>query len=388
MRINPFPGGLNFCDEKCKVWNSELLRENQMSTYILRRTLASIPVLFGILIITFILARSIPGHPCEMILGEKATMEMCENLLKAKGIDKPIPVQFGIYMGEVIRGDFGNSIRFNRPVLQILVERLPATVELSLAAFLIAVVIGVPVGIISAIYRKSPIDVTTMIGANLGVSTPVFWLGLILMYVFAVLLRDTPFWLPPSGRLSIGVNSVPFYEVYGLTVPEGSGWFYVCDFLSNLYIFNAIITLNFDVLGDTLKHLVLPAVTLSIIPLAIVARLTRSSLLEELGLNYIRAARAKGLGRRTAITKHGFPNALLPIVTILGLQIGGLLSGAVLTETIFAFPGLGRMLFESIVNHDYPVVQIITLAVAVIYVMANLIVDISYAALDPRIRLE
>jgi len=359
-----------------------------MSTYILRRILSSIPVLFGILIITFILARSIPGHPCERLLGEKATLEMCERFLKDKGIDKPIPVQFGIYMQDVIRGDFGNSIRFNRPVIRILVERLPATVELSLTAFLIAVVIGIPVGIISAIYRKSPIDVTAMIGTNLGVSTPVFWLGLILMYVFAVLLRDTPFWLPPSGRVSIGVSSVPFYEVYGLTAAEGSAKFYVFDFLSHLYIFNSIITLDFDVLGDTIKHLILPAVTLSIIPLAIVARLTRSSLLEELGRNYIRAARAKGLRHRTAITKHGFPNALLPIVTIMGLQIGGLLSGAVLTETIFAFPGLGRMLFESIVNHDYPVVQMITLAVAVIYVMANLLVDLSYAALDPRIGLD
>jgi peptide/nickel transport system permease protein len=208
------------------------------------------------------------------------------------------------------------------------------------------------------------------------------------MYVFAVLLRDTPAWLPPSGRVSIGVNPVPFYEVYGMTVPEGSVKFLVFEFLSNLYIFNSIITLDFEVLGDVLKHLILPAVTLSIIPLAIVARLTRASLVEELGLNYIQGARAKGLRRRTAITKHGFPNALLPIVTIMGLQIGGLLSGAVLTETIYTFPGLGRMLFESIVNHDYPVVQVITLVVAVIYVMVNLIVDLSYAALDPRVRLE
>ena len=359
-----------------------------MGTYILRRLLTSIPVLFGILIITFILARSVPGHPCERILGEKATQEMCDRFIKAKGLDKPIPVQFGIYMKDVIRGDFGNSIRFNRPVIQILVERLPATVELSLTAFLIAVLLGIPLGIISAIYRNSPIDVTTMIGANIGVSMPVFWLGLILMYVFAVLLKDTPFWLPPSGRVSVGVSSNPFYEVYGITVTEGSARFFVFDFLSNLYIFNSIITLDFEVLGDTIQHLILPAVTLSIIPLAILARLTRASLVDELGLNYIRAARAKGLRRRIAITKHGFPNALLPIVTIMGLQIGILLSGAVLTETIFAFPGLGRMLFESIVVHDYPVVEVITLVVAVIYVMANLIVDLSYVLLDPRIRLE
>jgi len=368
--------------------SGEFLRDTQMGAYILRRLLSLIPVLFGILIVTFILARSIPGDPCEVLLSEKSTQEMCESFIKDRGMDKPIPVQFGIYMKEVIRGDFGNSIRFNRPVLQILVERLPATVELSLAAFFIAVVIGIPVGIISAIYRNSPIDVTTLIGANLGVSTPVFWLGLILMYVFAVLLRNTPFWLPPSGRLSIGVSSVPFYEVYGLTVPEDSAWFYVFDFLSNLYILNSMITLDFEVLGDTLKHLMLPAITLSVIPLAIVARLTRSSLLEELGLNYILAARAKGLRHHIAITKHGFPNALLPIVTITGLQLGGLLSGAILIETIFAFPGLGRMLFDSMVMHDYPVVQMITLAIAVVYVMANLIFDLLYAALDPRIRLE
>ena len=359
-----------------------------MGTYIFRRLLSSIPVLFGILIITFILSRSIPGHPCEMLLGEKATREMCENLLRSKGIDKPIPVQFSIYLKDVIRGDFGDSIRFNRPVIQILVERFPATVELSLAAFFIAILIGLPAGILSAIYRKSPIDVTTMLGANLGISTPIFWLGLIFMYVFAVLLRDTPFWLPPSGRVSIGVNSVPFYEVYGIAPAEGSTMSFVFDFISNLYIFNSLITLDFEVLGDTIKHLILPAITLSIIPLAVIARLTRASLLEELGANYILAARAKGLMRRTAIRKHGFPNALLPIVTIMGLQLGGLLSGAVLTETIYTFPGLGRMLFESIVFHDYPVVQMITLVIAATYVMANLIVDISYAALDPRIRLE
>ena len=359
-----------------------------MGTYILRRLLSSIPVLIGILIITFILARSIPGDPCEMILGEKATQEICDRFIKAKGLDKPIPVQFGIYMKDVIRGDFGNSIRFNLPVIQILVERLPATVELSLTAYFIVVAIGIPVGIISAIYKNSPIDVTTMIGANIGVSMPVFWLGLILMYVFAVLLKDTPFWLPPSGRISAGVSSDPFYEVFGMTVAAGSARFFVLDFLSNLYIFNSIITLDFEVLGDTIKHLILPAVTLSIIPLVIVARLTRSSLLEQLGLNYILGARAKGLRRRIAITKHGFPNTLLPIVTLMGLQIGGLLSGAVLTEIIFSFPGLGQILFESIIVHDYPVVQMITLVVAVIYVVANLIVDLSYAVLNPRIRLE
>ena len=217
---------------------------------------------------------------------------------------------------------------------------------------------------------------------------PVFGLGLILMYVFVLLLKDTPFWLPPSGRLSVGVSSTPFYQVYEMTAAEGGAKFYMLDFLSNLYIFNSLITLDFEVLKDTIRHLMLPSIALSILPLSVIARLTRSSLLEELGLNYMLAARAKGLRYRDTITKHGFPNALLPIVTIMGLQIGSLLSGAVLIETIFAFPGLGRMLYDSIVLHDYPVVQMIALVAAMIFVTVNLIVDLSYAALDPRIRLE
>ncbi len=359
-----------------------------MGIKVLRRLLSSTPVLLGILIVAFILVRLVPSHPCEMLLGEKTPPEVCEKFLRDKGIDKPIPVQLGIYLQDVLRGDFGNSIRFNRPVVQIVAERLPATVELSLAALLIVVVIGIPVGIASAIYKKSPFDTLTMIGANFGVSIPVFWLGLIFMYVFAVLLRDTPFWLPPSGRISVGVTPVPFYEVYGISITEGSPRFYTFTFLSNLYILNSIITRDFVVLADTLKHLILPAVTLSIIPLSIITRLTRSSLLDEQGKKYILTARAKGLRHIVALTKHGFPNALLPIITIMGLQIGGLLSGAVLTETIYGFPGLGRMLFESIVNHDYPLVQMITIVITVIYITVNLIVDISYTALDPRIRLE
>ena len=208
------------------------------------------------------------------------------------------------------------------------------------------------------------------------------------MYVFAVLFRGTPFWLPPAGRISAGLSSTPFYEVYGWGAAEGSLKFFIFELTSNLYIFNSIITGDLKILGDSIKHLILPAVTLSIIPLAIIARLTRASLLDELGLLYILGARAKGLKRRTAITKHGFPNALLPVVTIMGLQIGGLLSGAVLTETIFAFPGLGRMLFESLVTHDYPVLQMIILVIGVLYILANLIVDLLYAVLDPRVRLE
>lgn len=359
-----------------------------MGTYTIRRLLLAIPVLLGILIISFLLMRLVPGHPCDWILTDKGTQEMCDRVIQAKGLDRSVLVQFGIYIKDVVRGDFGNSIRYNRPAVQILAERLPATIELSLGAFLIAVLIGIPVGIISAIKRNTPFDAASMLGANLGVSTPVFWLALILMYIFAVLFRDTPFWLPPAGRISAGVSSVPFYEVYGLTAAEGSLKYFLFEFTSNLYILNSIFTGDFQILADTIKHLVLPAVTLSIIPLAIIARLTRNSLLDELGYLYILGARAKGLKHRAAIIKHGFPNALLPIVTVLGLQIGSLLSGAVLTETIFGFPGLGRMLFESLISHDYPVVQMIILVIAVIYIMANLIVDLLCAALDPRVRLE
>ena len=359
-----------------------------MGRYTLRRLLIAIPVLLGILVITFVLARVLPGTPCDVVLTDKATQDACDRVIQAWGLDKPLSVQFIIYLKDLTRGDFGNSLRYSRPAIQILAERLPATIELSLAALLIAVAIGIPVGIISAIRRNSPFDLASLIGTNLGISTPVFWLALILMYVFSVLFRDTSLWLPPSGRLSAGVSSIPFYEVYGIQASEGSLWFFTLEFLSNLYIFNSIISLDFQVLGDTLKHLILPALTLSIIPLATIARLTRSSLLDELGMLYILGARAKGLKRQTAITKHGFPNALLPIVTIMGLQIGGLLSGGVLTETIFAFPGLGRTLFESLLDFDYPVIQMIILVIAVSYVLVNLIVDLTYGFLDPRVRLE
>lgn len=359
-----------------------------MGIYIIRRVLISIPVLLGILVITFVLARVLPGTPCDVVLSDKATQEACDRVTQAWGLDKPIPVQFLIYIKDLIRGDFGNSLRYGRPALQILVERLPATVELSLSALLIAVAVGVPVGIISAIKRNSIFDLASLIGADLGISTPVFWLALILMYVFSVLFRDTSFWLPPSGRLSAAVSSIPFYEVYSIQVPEGGFWFLLLEFFSNLYIFNSIVCLDFQVLGDTIQHLILPAVTLSIIPLATIARLTRSSLLDELGMLYILGARAKGLSRRAAITKHGFPNALLPIVTIMGLQIGGLLSGGVLTETIFAFPGLGRTLYESLFALDYPIIQMIILVIAVSYIFVNLIVDLLYGVLDPRVRLE
>jgi len=359
-----------------------------MIQYVIRRLLSSIPVLLGILLVTFALARLIPGDPCTAILGEHATPEICAQFIHDHGLDRPIVIQFAYYMRDVLRGNFGDSIRFTRPVTLILVERLPMTIELSTSALILAVIVGVPAGIISAMRHNSATDVVTMVGANIGVSMPVFWLGLMLAYVFALLLRDTPFWLPPSGRITAGLMAVPFYQVYGWSVGPNSPAYQVFEFFSNFYIFNSIITGNWRVLGDVLKHLILPSVALSTIPGAIIARMTRSSLLEVLGREYIRAARAKGVPYGKVVLNHALRNALLPVVTIIGLQLGGLLGGAVLTETIFGLSGVGRALFEAITARDYPIIQAFTLVVAVGYVFVNLIVDLSYTYLDPRVRLE
>lgn len=359
-----------------------------MTQYALRRLLAAIPVVIGVLIVTFVLARAIPGEPCTAMMGEKATPEVCAIFNAEKGLDKPLPTQFVIFARDMLRGDFGESIRFNRPVMQILIERLPQTIELGITSVVIAISIGLPLGIISALRRNSPVDVTTMIGANMGVSMPVFWLGLMLIYVFALLLKDTPFQLPPSGRLSAGVSSIPFYEVYGWQLTEGTFGASLAEFISNFYIFNSIITADWEVLVDAVKHLILPAVALATIPLAIIARMTRSAMLEVLGQDYVRTAKAKGLRQRQVVMKHAFRNALLPIVTIIGLQFGLVLSGAILTETTFGLAGVGRSLYEAITARDYPIIQGFVVVIAVGYVMVNLIVDLSYAILDPRIQLD
>lgn len=359
-----------------------------MIQYTIRRIFLSIPVIFGILLVTFVLARSIPGDPCKAILGEKATVDVCERFTRDHGLDKPIPVQFAIYMRDILSGNFGESIRFSRPVTIILIERLPLTIELGLIALFIAVIIGIPMGILSAIRRNSGVDVATMVGANMGVSMPVYWLGLMLAYLFALVLKDTPFWLPPSGRLTAGVVAVPFYEVWGWNVQSETLRFTVSEFFANMYILNSLITRDWAVLGDSVKHMILPALALATIPLAIIARMTRSSMLEVLRQDYVRTARAKGVRERLVILKHAFRNALLPIVTIVGLQLGTLFAGAVLTESIFGLAGVGRMLFEAITARDFPIVQAFTVVIAIGYVFANLLVDVSYIFIDPRVRLD
>lgn len=359
-----------------------------MLQFIVRRLLLSIPVLFGILLVTFAMARLIPGDPCRAILGEKATQAVCDRFIREKGLDKPIHTQFGIYLGEIARGEFGHSLRYGMPVTRLLIERLPMTVELSLAALMVSIVVGIPLGIISAVRHNSWVDVITMMWANIGVSMPVFWLGLMLAYVFSLLLRDTPFWLPPSGRVTPGIPSDPFYEVWGLNVPEGGMGLAVLQFLERLNILNSLLTANWRLLKDSIVHLILPAMALGTIPMALIARMARSSMLEVLGQDYIRTARAKGLRQRTVILKHAFRNSLLPIVTVIGLSLGSLLGGAVLTETIFGLSGVGRTLYDAITARDYGIVQAFTVVIAMMFVLLNLLVDISYAFLDPRIRLE
>ena len=357
-----------------------------MTRYILRRVLMSIPVLLGIILLVFVLARVIPGDPCTATYGEKATPELCAQFEIRYGLDKPIWEQFLIYLGSILQGDLGNSIKYGRPVTDILVERLPLTVELTIMAMIFATVGGVTLGMMSAIRRNSPTDVGTMIFANLGVSIPVFVLGLLLAFVFAVLLKDTPLALPPSGRLSPGISVTPLAVAWGLENLEGTPRV-ILDFFSGIYLFNTLITAQWATFADAFRHLILPAIAVGTIPLAIIARMTRSSLLEVLGLDFVRTARAKGLPEKTVIYRHAMRNAMLPVITVVGLSLGAFLSGAILTETIFNLTGMGRTLFEAIEGRDYVVIQGTTIVVAVAYLVVNLVVDVSYAVLDPRIRL-
>jgi len=357
-----------------------------MGSFILRRMVSSIPVLMGILAVTFFLSRAIPGNPCTAIYGERATPALCAAFAVRNGLDRSVPEQFIIYMGRMLTGDLGTSIRFSTPVTALMAERLPVTIELAFTALLFAILLGVPLGIISAYYRNSAIDVGTMIGANIGVSMPVFWLGLMLAYIFGVVLRGTPFALPPSGRLPAGFHAIPFYEAWGWVL-EGQTPSQLFTFISRLNILNAILTLNGDLLLNALRHLILPAVAVGTIPMAIIARMTRSSVLETLSQDYVRTARSKGLRELHVVLGHAVRNALLPVVTIIGLNFGLLISGAVLTETIFSLAGVGRTLVDGITSRDYTLVQGFTVVIAVAFVVINLFTDIIYSYLDPRIQL-
>jgi peptide/nickel transport system permease protein len=358
-----------------------------MLQFLAKRLLMLIPVLFGILLVTFTITRLVPGDPCYVMLGEKATKEKCDDFKKRFGLDAPIPIQFLRYMGNLAQGDLGTSIVDKREITDIISERLPMTVELTFFAMIFASVFGVMLGVISALNRNSWADMGTMLIANIGVSMPVFWLGLLLAYVFAIWFKGTPFFIPPSSRLSAGVSLVPLAKIWHLENLTGMARF-LLQLVSNSAILNGILTGNITLIRDALWHLILPSTAVGTISMAVIARMTRSSLLEVLGLDYVRTARAKGLIERLVISKHALRNALIPIVTIIGIQIGGLLGGAILTETIFSLPGVGSAMVDGILMRNYPIVQGFSVVIAIIFVFTNLIVDLSYAILDPRIRLE
>lgn len=332
-----------------------------MARYVVRRILEAVPVLIGASIAVFMLIHLIPGGPEVALLGERGSSQNVAALRERLGLDKPLPEQYLVYVGNILRGDLGNSVAGNIPIADELRQRFPATAELALFALVLAVMVGVPVGVISAVRRGSWVDTGTMLGSLIGVSMPIFWLGLLLLWIFGVELKLLPF----IGRLS------PNVEIQTIT---------------GLNTVDAILTGNWFALGDALKHLILPAITLSTIPIAIIARITRSAMLEVLHMDYIRTARAKGLREGTVIRRHALRNALLPVVTVIGLQLGSLLAGAVLTETIFSWPGIGRWLFNSIQGRDYAIVQSVTLVITFIFVAVNMLVDLSYAWLNPRIR--
>lgn len=357
-----------------------------MIQFLIRRIALLVPVVFGILFVTFALARMIPGDPCYIMLGEKATPEKCFAFRERFGLNDSIPVQFARYIGNVAQGDFGSSIKDARLVTDIVAERLPMTVELTVFATVFASVFGIALGVVSAVRQNSAVDAGAMMFANLGVSMPIFWLGLLLAYFFALTLEGTIFQLPPSARITSGTNLPSLIKYWNIDNPQGIQRF-VLIFLSNSVLFNSLAQGKLDVFWDALRHLVLPSITVGTISLAIIARMTRGAMLDVLTQDFVRVARAKGLSQRVVIMRHAFRNALVPIVTVVGLQFGGLLSGAVLTETTFNLPGIGTKLVDAILSRDYPVVQAFTVFIAFMFVVVNLIVDISYAYLNPRIRV-
>jgi len=333
-----------------------------MLRFVVRRLLLLVPILLGLSILLFVWIRALPGGPAESLLGERATPETVAQIEEQYGLDEPVLVQYWRYLENVITGDLGTSIRSRRPVTDELSERFPATIELALAAMLFSVVLGIPLGFVAAKRYGTAVDHASLVTTLLGVSIPIFFLAILLKYIFAVQLGL----LPTVGRMSVLID-----------IPHPT----------NFYILDAILAGDPQALWDVIQHLILPAIALGTIPLAIIARITRAAVLDVQNEDYVRTARAKGLSGGIVDRRHILRNALLPITTVIGLQTGLLLSGAVLTETVFAYPGMGTWLVEAIDNRNYPVLQGGILFVAVIFVLVNLLVDISYAFINPRIRV-
>jgi peptide/nickel transport system permease protein len=332
-----------------------------VARYLLGRLGQLILVLIGVSVIVFFTMHVLPGDVATMLLGEHATPEQFTALRHQLGLDQPVLVQYADFVLQVLHGDFGTSLRNNGPALGQVLSAFPITLQLALAALVLATAIGIPVGVLAATRPNSLLDSLLMTTTLFGVSMPIFWLGLMLLLVFGGWLN----WLPIGGLLPTGVD-VP--RMTGMTVVD------------------SVIAGRLDLLLSSLTYLVLPAVTLATIPLAMIARITRAEMLSMASLDHVRTARAKGMPERRVILRHILRNALIPVVTVIGLQLGLLLSGAVLTETIFSLPGLGRLMVDSILSRDYPVVQAAALFVALVFVVVNLLVDLAYGLLDPRIR--
>lgn len=332
-----------------------------MLKYILKRLLLLIPVLLGVSIMVFVVMHVFTTDPTGIILGQHATVEQTEKLRETLGLNDPLPVQFLSFLKGAATGNLGDSLITHTSVSKEIFDRFPATIELAVVAIILASIFGIAIGVISAVKRNTIIDYVGMITALLGVSMPIFWLGLMLIVLFAVKLHV----LPVSGRIEIGLEPVR---------------------ITGMYLLDSIITGNWEAFWSALKHIILPAVALSSYSMAIIARMTRSTMLEVIKQDYIRTARSKGLFEKVVVYKHALRNALIPIITVIGLQLGSLLGGAVLTETVFSWPGIGSYTIDSILKSDYPVVQGAVIVMAVVFVLVNLVVDILYAYLDPRIK--
>jgi peptide/nickel transport system permease protein len=333
-----------------------------MLRFVVRRLLQLIPILLGLSILLFAWLRLLPGGPASALLGERATPERIAAVNRAYGLDKPIWVQYWSYLKQVVRFDFGDSIQTGRPVTEVLRTQFPGTIELSIAALIFAVGIGIPLGYFAARRQGGFLDSVSVIGSLVGVTIPVFFLAFLLKYVFAVKLG----WLPSSGRQDVRIDATH---------------------VTNFFVLDGLLTREFDASWDAIKHLILPGIALGTIPLAIIVRITRAAVLDVVNEDYVRTAEAKGLATAVIRRRHVLRNAMLPVVTTIGLQLGLLLSGAVLTETVFAFPGIGLEIFNAITNKDYAVLQGAILLIAVLYVLINLIVDLLYGVLDPRVRV-
>ncbi|MGI8948143.1 MAG: ABC transporter permease [Ornithinimicrobium sp.] len=334
-----------------------------MLRFIVRRLLQMLLALFALSILLFAWLRSLPGGPVSALLGERGTVESRAALEKELGLDRPIWVQYWAFLKRALSGDFGvsNGVRPGTPAMEVFLTRLPATVELSVIALVLAVGLAIPLGYIAARRRGSVLDTGSIIGSLVGVAVPVFFLAFVLKYVFSIELQL----LPPSGRQTAGINGTH---------------------ITNFFVLDGILTREWDAVWDALKHLILPAIALSSIPFAVIFRITRASVLDVMDEDYVRTARAKGLNAPVIRSRHIMRNALIPVVTIIGLQIGALLAGAVLTETVFAFPGIGQALALGFERRDYPVLQVLIMMAALIYIVVNLVVDIAYAVIDPRVR--